>query len=116
MDDRKERYRDVKDLSAFFLEHPAWGLALDLGHCNANDKSMHLAGDLISNFKDKIREIHLSGYENFHDPLYRTRQAEIIHYCKMLNAPIIIESTFDAVDGVEGVKKELGYVIRNLKR
>lgn len=47
MDDRKEQFKDVTDLKIFFLDHPAWGLALDLGHCNANDKTMSLADDLF---------------------------------------------------------------------
>lgn len=115
MDDRKERFKDVNDLNDFFLDHSAWGLVLDLGHCNANDKSMNLASDLISNFRGKIKEIHLSGYETFHDPLFRTRQTEIINYCKKLDVPIIIESTFELMDSIVGVKKELDYITENLK-
>lgn len=115
MDDQKEKYRDKHDLKEFFNEHGNWGLVLDVGHCNANDKSMGLADELISEFKDRIKEIHLSGYEIFHDPLYRTKQTEIIHYCKKLEVPIIIESTFEISDGVGGVKKEFDYIMENLK-
>lgn len=58
MDDRKEHFKDALDLKEFFISNPFWGLVLDVGHCNSNDKSMILARDLITEFKDRIREIH----------------------------------------------------------
>lgn len=112
MDSRKKSFQDVSDLKLFFAEHPSWDLVLDLGHCNDNDKTMKLADDLIFSFKDRIKEIHLSGYETFHDPLHLTKQVEIIKYCKKLDAPIIIESVLETKDAVE---KEFDYVIENLK-
>lgn len=115
LDDRAEKYKSLDDLKEFFGLHPKWGLVLDLGHCNSNDKSMILARDLIKEFKDKISEIHLSGYETFHDPLHRTKQTEIINYCQNLSAPIIIESVFEPSDGIEGIKKEFDYVLENVK-
>ena len=66
-------------------------------------------------FKNIIKEIHLSGYETLHDPLYKTKQVEIIKYCRELNVPIIIESIFEESDGIEGVKKEFDYILSNLK-
>lgn len=114
MDDRKKNFKYAHDLKIFFNEHPEWFLVLDLGHCNSNDKSMVLAEELIQEFRNRIIEIHLSGYEIFHDPLYRTKQTEIIAYCKKLFVPIIIESVFEISDGFEGVKKEFGYIVKNL--
>jgi hypothetical protein len=116
MDDRKEHFKNLPELKEFFNLHPNWSLVLDVGHCNANDKSMVLANELIVEFRNRIKEIHLSGYETFHDPLYRTRQTEIIDRCKDLEVPIIIESTFQISDGVEGVKKEFDYIMMNLKQ
>ncbi|MHB8903535.1 MAG: hypothetical protein ACYC40_00295, partial [Patescibacteria group bacterium] len=115
MDDRKNNFKNVEDLQTFFNEHQSWSLVLDVGHCNSNDKSMILANDLIKEFKDKIREIHLSGYKIFHEPLHQTQQIEIIKSCRELDVPIIIESTFELSDGVVGVKKEFDYIIENLK-
>ena len=114
MDDRKEKFKDVNDLSNFFEQHNDWQLVLDVGHCNANDKTMALAYEMILNFQDRIAEIHLSGYEKFHDPLHRTRQLEIINACKKLDVPIIIESVFELSDGIAGVKKEFDYITENL--
>jgi hypothetical protein len=114
MDDRKASYRSVAEVKNFLDDHPNWGLVLDVGHCNANDKSMKLADDFIAALKPRIKEIHLSGYEHFHDPLHRTRQTEIIDRCRKLNVPIIIESVFEATDGAAGIAKELNYILENL--
>jgi len=85
MDDRQTNFKNTADLIEFFSQHNNWNLVLDLGHCNANDKTMILADDFISCFKEKIKEIHLSGYKFFHDPLYKTQQTEIIEYCKKMS-------------------------------
>lgn len=115
MDDRKAKFKTVKDLKEFFDANKQWNFVLDVGHCNANDKTMKLADDFITELKDKIKEIHLSGYEIFHDPLHRTKQVEIIERCKELDVPIIIESTFEETDGTAGVGKEFNYIIKNLE-
>lgn len=115
MDDRKTKYKNVEDLKEFFEVNKKWNFVLDVGHCNANDKTMKLADDFITELKYKVKEIHLSGYEIFHDPLHRTKQVEIIERCKKLDVPIIIESTFEKTDGVEGVGKEFSYILENLK-
>jgi hypothetical protein len=114
MDDRKDSYQDLLSLESFFADHPSWKLVLDLGHCNANDKSMALADQIIGKLGDRISEIHLSGYRKFHDPLYRSNQPEIIDYCNKLDVPIIIESMFDQGDGLNGVNKELEYIKNRL--
>jgi len=114
MDDRKAKFKNVEDLREFFETNKQWNFVLDVGHCNANDKTMKLADDFIAELKHKIKEIHLSGYEVFHDPLHRTEQVEIIKRCKLLDAPIIIESTFEKTDGVDGISKEFTYILENL--
>lgn len=115
MDSRKTGFKDVDSIKIFFVNNPSWNLVLDLGHCNDNDKSMTLADNLISELKEKIKEIHLSGYLVFHDPLYKTKQTEIINRCKKLEVPIIIESIFEISDGINGIKKEFDYIVANLK-
>ncbi len=116
MDDRKASYRTVAEAKDFLNKHLNWGLVLDVGHCNANDKTMKLADDFIAALAPRIKEIHLSGYEVFHDPLHRTRQVEIIERCKQLGAPIIIESVFEPSDGAAGIGKEYSYVTENLAK
>lgn len=57
----------------------------------------------------------MSGYKIFHEPLNQTGQVEIINSCKQIDVPIIIESTFEKSDGIEGAKKEFDYIIEKLK-
>lgn len=114
MDDRKAHYKNVDDLKNFLDANTQWGLVLDVGHCNANDKTMKLADDLIAALKHRIKEIHLSGYEVFHDPLHRTKQVEIIKFCRILDVPVIIESVFEESDGAAGVAREFDYIMDNL--
>lgn len=106
MDDRKERYKNVEDLKEFF-QHNNWKLVFDLNHCFTNDKTMVLADDIINNFEDRIVQIHLSGYFDFHNPLFKTKQDFIIDYCKKLNVPIVIESVLDDILDLE---KEFDYI------
>ena len=110
MDNRKRNFREADDLREFFKKNKNWKLVLDLGHCKANDKTMVLARDLIKEFKNRIVEIHLSGYENFHEPLFKTEQSEIIEYCNGLDVPIIIESTFEKSDSTDVIVKEFKYI------
>jgi hypothetical protein len=114
MDDRKGHYKQLGDLKDFFNQHDTWSFVLDLGHCNSNDKTMQLANYFISELGHKIKEIHLSGYIIFHEPLFRTKQIEILSHCNNLNVPIIIESTFELSDSKSSVAKELKYILDNL--
>ena len=112
MDDRKEKYKTAEELAEFFKMKPDWKLVLDLNHCYTNDKTMELADVMIANLKDKIAEIHLSGYSELHDPLFKTKQNFIMDYCKGIDVPIIIESVFNDVNDVE---KEYNYIREYLK-
>jgi len=113
MDNRKEKYKTLDDIKNFFTIRPGWKFVLDLNHCYSNDTSMKLANDLINNFKSNIAQIHLSGYENYHEPLFQTKQNNILDYCKSIDDPIIIESTFDDINDV---KKEYKYITSYLNK
>ena len=114
MDDRKGSFKGADDLREFFKKRQNWKLVLDLGHCKTNDKTMALARDLIKEFEDRIAEIHLSGYKNFHEPLFKTEQVEIIECCNSLNSPIIIESTFERSDDADVIVKEFKYILERI--
>lgn len=109
MDNRKKSCKDVRDLQRVFeeLDMP---MVLDVNHCYSNDSTMKLAKDLIEAFNDRIEEIHLSGFDTFHDPLYRTKQELIIDAIPNTDLPIIIESIL----GPEEIKVELEYIKNNL--
>lgn len=110
MDDRKAGFRTPEDFQAFFAAHGAWRLVLDLAHCKVNDPTMALADGFIAAFRDLIVEVHLSGYVQFHEPLSRTRQDDVIRRAAVLAVPVILESTFDVTDGLDAVGQELAYV------
>lgn len=111
MDQRKESGKDVADMKKVFEELNA-KMVLDLNHCYVNDSSMELAQDFVEEFKDRIVEIHLSGFETLHEPLFKTKQKEILGAIYDKNIPIIIESGCETVDDV---KKEYEYVKNHLK-
>ncbi len=106
MDNRKKTARDVESFKGIFSLIDA-AMVLDLSHCYVNDNSMNLANEFYLNFKDRIKEIHLSGHSTLHDPLYKTKQIEIIKAIPNKEIPIIIESLQETMDDV---KKEFAYV------
>lgn len=110
MDDRKESCRNVEDMQKVFEQIDA-KMILDVNHCFSNDPTMKLAYDFIEAFRDRIVGFHLSGFETFHDPLYKTQQQEILDAIFDKNIPIIIESGFEKEEEVE---KEFEYIKNKL--
>ena len=82
-------------------------MVLDLNHCYTNDPSMLLARDFAENFGGRIEEIHVSGFEKLHEPLFKTKQTEILQAIPDKRLPIIIES---GCENIEEAKKEFEYV------
>lgn len=109
MDDRKKSCRNVDDLKKVFGKIGA-SFVLDVNHVYTNDKTFVLEQDLLNAFGDKLSEIHLSGFDTFHDPLYKTKQDYFADRIKKLDAPVIIES---GVQSPDEIGLELEYV-RNL--
>lgn len=111
MDNLKPAYKSVEDLEAFFAKRENWKFVLDLNHCYTNDKTMKLAEDFIARLGSRLAEVHLSGYAGFHEPLFQTKQDIILEYCKKLDVPIVIESTFDDINDIG---KEFDYISKYL--
>lgn len=106
MDWRKDIGKYVESMQEIFEKADA-PMVLDLNHCFTNDPTMHLAEDMVKHFKDRIYEIHLSGFEKFHEPLFQTGQVEILAAIPDKNMPVIIESVCATL---EDAKKEFEYV------
>lgn len=106
MDQRKDFGGSVEDLREVFEQIDA-KMVIDLNHCYVNDNSMGLASDFTEAFGDRITEIHLSGFEWLHEPLFRTRQSEILEAIHDKSLPIIIESGCETVGDA---KKEFEYI------
>ncbi|EKE18876.1 MAG: xylose isomerase protein [uncultured bacterium] len=110
MDWRKEVGKYVDSMKEIFEKADA-PMVLDLNHCYTNDPTMNLAKEMVENFKDRIFEIHLSGFEKGHDPLFLTQQMEILEAIPDKEMPIIIESECDSI---EDAKKEFEFVRKYL--
>ena len=100
-----------ENLKPVFENNPDFRMVLDVNHSYKTHKSSKLTNELSLNFKDKIIEVHLSGYDTFHDPLYKTKQLDIIESIPDKNLPIIIESGCNTIEDMEN---EYDYIKRNL--
>lgn len=98
-------------LKPIFENNPNYKMVLDVNHAYKTHKSSKLTNELSVAFRDRIAEIHLSGYDTFHDPLFQTKQSDIIQSIPNKNLPIIIESSCDTI---EDMKKEYDYIKQNL--
>ncbi len=110
MDNRKKHYQTPDEIAPLFSINNDFKLVLDLNHVCSNDPSMALAAEFYEKLGSKISHIHLSGYAGYHEPLFQTKQLEIIKAVKNLDTPIIIESTI----APEDAKTEYDYILRNL--
>jgi hypothetical protein len=113
MDNRKSCFKSDDDMAAFLDANGQWGMVLDVNHAYSNDPSTDLAARMVDRFSSRIKQIHLSGYAQFHEPLYETQQREIFDECRRLDVPIVIESTFD--DPAD-VRLEMEYVLKTLRQ
>jgi hypothetical protein len=110
-DTRKPFGQKPEELIPILKANPNFQITLDLNHVYGNDRSMSLAKDFYKKLGNKIAEIHLSGYVTHHDPLFKTKQIEILNALKNLENPLIIESP---VNSTKELKKEYLYVKNNL--
>lgn len=110
MDRRKQFGQNHRDLAPIFDRFDC-GFVLDLNHCYTVDPTMKLAEQLIINFQDKIREIHLSGYIDYHEPLFETNQLAILRAIPDKNIPIILEALCKSA---ADARKEFEYVVKFL--
>lgn len=106
LDKRKFFGKNVKDLKKVFQVFDC-RFVLDINHCFSIDPTMRLAEDLISEFKNRLCGVHISGHKKYHDLLYETRQIEIMKAVAGLNVPMVIESR---CAGEEEAKKEYEYI------
>jgi hypothetical protein len=113
MDNEKDSGKNIEDIEKILKNYP-FNLTLDLQHCFTNDRSMKLAIDIQENFKERITEYHISGFEEevLHYPLFKTNQNIIIESLLHKDIPIIIESCFK--ERGEEIK-EIRYIVETIK-
>ena len=112
MDNRKLSYKTIEEMKTLLETNPSYGMVLDVNHIYTNDKTMVIAKEFFKNCGSRIKEIHLSGYETLHDPLFKTRQSEIIESIEDFSIPIINEADTKPED----VEKERDYVTTEIKK
>jgi hypothetical protein len=111
MDWEKEIGKYLESMQDIFSKFDV-PMVMDINHCFTNDPSMSLAHDMAKTFNGRIKDIHLSGFEKSHEPLFKTKQLEILQAIPDKNIPIIIESKCETT---EDAKKELEYIKNFLK-
>ena len=111
MDQRKETHRTVEDMKKLLSDYPDFALVFDTNHAFVNDNSYKLGREFVEKLGDRIKEIHLSGFKILHDPIFETRQIEMIQTISGLDVPIIVESDVTS----ENIVQERQYVLDNLK-
>jgi hypothetical protein len=112
MDNRKITGKTFNEIKTI-LDKYDFKLTLDLQHVFTNDSSMQLALLLQEEFRGRIAEYHISGFDPnlLHYPLFKTQQNIIIKSLKYTDLPIIVESTFDKLGEHE---TELEYILEKL--
>lgn len=106
MDWQKKAYTTPHDMENLLKEFPQSSMVLDVNHVYTHDNTMELAKEFYASCGDRIVEVHVSGFTELHDPLYRTQQKEIIHAIQDTSVPMIIESWMTP----DEVELEINYI------
>lgn len=96
MDHRKSTGRYVHELAPIFQKYPKFSMCFDIAHAYALDSSLVLARELLTHFRDRIREIHVSELNDSCEHVQtstQTREAyKSIRHLIPTQATVIIES------------------------
>lgn len=113
MDKRKPAFTTPTEMNNLFKKIPTAKMVLDVNHVFTHDKSMELAQEFYLKCGDRIAEIHISGYKKLHEPIYLTKQPQILQAIQNTSVPLIIESTLGTIEEIE---KEYHYIENYLKK
>ena len=108
MDNRKELYRTPDELKKLLDKNDKFKLVLDVNHAYVNDESMKNTKAFYELLGDRIQEVHLTGYDKKHEPLYQTKQLNIIKSIQDFKVPMIEEAPLT----IEEMKLEWEYLIK----
>lgn len=111
MDSAKSFGKTIEDMYEIFQKAPNSKWVLDINHIYTNDKSMVLAKEFYTNFKDRLVHYHISSLGNFHDCFCLTHEDEILKGVLSFDKPLIHEG--NAVE--KGIfKEEINYIFQRL--
>ena len=106
MDVNKRAFTTPQEMRTLLDRFPNAGMVLDVNHVYTHDPTMALAREFYELCGERIIAVHVSGYETLHDPLFKTKQVEIIEAIQDRSVPLIIESQV----GRDEVAQEVAFV------
>ena len=96
MDKRKRTGRTTYELAQIFARLPEASLCFDLGHVRQIDPTMCEAELMLTTFKERIRQVHLSAVSSSstHEPLNFEAMTAFQQVARLIpaNTPIILET------------------------
>lgn len=114
MDRRKPIGRTASELEIIFQQLPSASLCFDLGHARQCDSSMTEAYLILSQFRDRLVQVHISevNSESQHDPISYSAKLAFLQVSSLIseNVPIIIESRVKESD----IHSEVLYALESL--
>jgi len=102
MDQRKPIGRNTKELRQLFAQLPDARLCFDIAHARQVDPTMSVAVEILTEFADRLAELHISEVDSASRHVKISRMA-MRSYQRMSslipdNIPVIIESMLDEAD------------------
>jgi len=115
MDKGKSFGKTVKELEPIVDSYDL-GIVLDINHVYTNDKSLKSLIEFYGAFGNRIKEIHISGFQTKHEPLVESGPIGIVEAIRATpdkKIPVIIESH---CGDINQAKSEYNLVVSNLAR
>jgi hypothetical protein len=114
MDIRKPIGQTASDLARLFAALPQASLCFDIGHARQVDPTMSEAAQIILQFRNRLRQLHVSevNAQSKHDPLSLEAVMAIRRVARPIpqDIPIILESRVSEPD----IQKEMDNAVRAL--
>lgn len=122
MDPVKSEGQSVEDMREYFGKFDV-GMTLDLQHSYSIDPSMALTDRLIEEFRGRIKEVHISGWQspNRHIPLYNFPDRDLIasRLEKLPGVKVVMEGVtmdaFSSPNGEEVLREEVAFLLPFIK-
>ncbi len=114
MDIRKQIGQTASDLAAVFTLLPRACLCFDIGHARQVDPTMSEAAQILQQFKDRVRQLHISevNAQSKHDPLSLEAVMAFRRVASLIpsDVPVILESRVAETE----IQQEIDNAIRAL--
>jgi len=114
MDIRKPIGQTASDLAAIFTLLPRARLCFDIGHARQVDPTMTEAAQMLQQFKDRFRQLHISevNAQSKHDPLSLEAVMAFRRVASLIpsDVPVILESRVAETE----IQQEIDNTIRAL--